>query len=80
LLQVQGKEAEDMTAYQAYRTMKWTKATDSCEEGCGATLAEGTYVEGRLGHYCSAACRAAAEAGGDTDERGAERRQMGVGG
>jgi hypothetical protein len=58
LLQVQGKEAEDMTAYQAYRTMKWTKATDSCEEGCGATLAEGTYVEGRLGHYCSAACRA----------------------
>jgi hypothetical protein len=80
LLQGQGKETEAMTAYQAYRTMKWTKATDTCEEGCGALLGEGAYVEGRLGHYCSAACRDAAEAGGDADERGAERRQMGVGG
>lgn len=68
-----------MTAYQAYRTMKWTKATDTCEEGCGATLAEGACVEGRLGHYCSAACRASAEDLTDFDERAAERRQMGIG-
>jgi len=69
-----------MTAYQAYRTMKWTKATDSCEEGCGAVLAEGTYAKGRLGHYCSDACRASAEDGTDFDDRTAERRQMGLGG
>lgn len=69
-----------MTAYQAYRTMKWTTDQDLCE-GCGTiVLSEGNYVEGRFGHYCSDACCRWSEDDGisDADERASERRQMGI--
>ena len=67
-----------LTAYQSYRSMSWTTDADKCENDCGVTMSEEHYVEGRYGHYCGTACKAAAE---DTspavDEARAERRQMG---
>lgn len=66
-----------MTAYQAYRTMKWTSDKDGCEE-CDRVMGEGRFVEGRLGHYCSKKCLIEAESGSDHDERGSERSQMGL--
>lgn len=45
------------TAYQLYRRMPWTTDHDECEAACGRVMAEGRYVEGRFGNYCSAACR-----------------------
>lgn len=70
-----------MTEYQSYRTMSWTTDRDECEAGCGTLMAEGRYVEGRWGHYCSSACRLDSESAGSTaDEaqRRHERRQMGL--
>ena len=69
-----------LTAYQAYRTMRWTSAQDACEECGRVSLSEGSYIEGRLGHYCSGSCRAKAESVPSPDERKSERRQMGLGG
>jgi len=45
-----------LTPYQCYRSMSWTTDGDKCEAACGATLSEGRYTLGRLGHYCSEAC------------------------
>jgi hypothetical protein len=69
-----------MTAYQSYRSMKWTSAADKCEECDKMTMAEGRYVEGSMGHYCSAKCRAEAEGDclSDAQERASERKQMGL--
>lgn len=60
--------AETLTAYQSYRSMSWTTDADECEEGCGTVMAEGRYVEGRYGHYCSKRCARAASTGGGADE------------
>lgn len=66
--------------YAAYRAMGWTSDEDECEEACGRLMSATSYVEGRLGHYCSRRCRDAAERGGysDDEERAEERRQMGL--
>ena len=52
-----------MTAYQAYRRLTWTSASDECEAGCGRIMNEESYVEGKLGHYCSQDCLEAEEGG-----------------
>jgi hypothetical protein len=66
-------------AYAAYRRLPWTSDADKCERCDDVILAEGSYVEGDLGHYCGERCRADAE---DDDHpsdaacRASERRQM----
>lgn len=52
-----------LTAYQCYRSMDWTSDQDECEADCGTIMAEGRYVEGDLGHYCSEDCRDESEDG-----------------
>jgi hypothetical protein len=74
------------TAYAAYRRLPWTSDADKCERCDDVILAEGSYVEGDLGHYCGEHCRADAEddepqGGGPSDAacRASERSQMGIG-
>ncbi len=71
-----------MTDYDSYRTMPWTSDHDECEAGCGVVMAEGRYVEGDHGHYCSRRCLYEQEGdSGPSDAwlRQQERRQMGIG-
>jgi hypothetical protein len=67
-----------MTAWECYRRMAWTSDRDECEAACGRTMGPDAYIEGALGHYCSPACRDESEDFPATDDRAAERRQMGI--
>lgn len=69
--------AHPRTDYAAYLSMFWTSPLDKCE-GCDTvTMAEGRYVEGRFGHYCSCRCLLAAESY-VPDDGNYEREQMGI--
>lgn len=65
------------TAYERYLKLSWASAEDTCEADCGTKMAEGHYVEGQHGHYCSARCKATEESGEYEDPQ-YERKQMGI--